>query len=194
MSYLRDFYTSRRFPIAGSIFIIIAIFAASFSGHGLIFEKAGAANDPELTVGSISAAPGANIEIPIMFSVGITGVRTMNFNISLPTNIVYVSIAAGSAATAAGKNVQANVVGTSLRVLVFGINREVIGSGTLAIVTLKVASAAAPGAYQLAPSGIVATDVNGANVTVSPKPGTLTVTSGTKIKPNGKPSARPAFN
>lgn len=133
---------------------------------------------PNLAVGSSAAIAGNSLAIPISFNTGTAAVAGLQFDLPLPAGVTSGTVLAGAAATAAGKGVQANMVGTALRVIVFGVNQNVMGSGQVAIVTLQLSAGVPAGALALPLTNVSATDINGANVPMAASvSGSITVTA-----------------
>jgi hypothetical protein len=125
------------------------------------------AQSASLLVGSATGSAGAPVDLPVSFTAGATPVSTVQFDLTLPSSLSYVSVTTGSSAAAAGKSAQANGNSSGVRVLVFGLNQTAIGSGPIAIVRLNVASGTAAGTVPVGISGIVASDPGALAVPVS---------------------------
>lgn len=120
---------------------------------------------PKITAGQATVIAGNAFTIPISIATGTTGVAGLQFDMPLPANMSTSTVVAGSAATAAGKGVQANVVAGALRVLVTGVNQNVIGQGQVALITFQTAPGiGTQGSLTLPLTNVVATDPNGINV------------------------------
>lgn len=134
---------------------------------------------PRITGGTTSVIAGNAFTIPVSIATGTTGVAGLQFDIPLPVGISTGPVVAGSAAIAAGKGVQANVVGGALRVLVTGANQNIIGSGPVALVTFQTApSIGTQGFLPLPFANVVATGANGNNVPLQASvSGSVTITA-----------------
>lgn len=53
----------------------------------LTIDRAAAAQDPKVTVGSVSGLAGSRIDLPVNFAVGTTGVSALEFDLILPIEI-----------------------------------------------------------------------------------------------------------
>jgi len=95
-----------------------------------------------LSVGSASGLAGTAVDLPVSFSPGATPVVTIQFDLTFPSSLSYVSTTTGAAATAAGKSASGSSISGGVRVLIFGLNQTAIGSGQIAIVRLNIQSAA----------------------------------------------------
>jgi uncharacterized repeat protein (TIGR01451 family) len=132
--------------------------------------------NPVLTAGTVSGLPGASVDLSIQFSAGTRGVSALQFDLSLPPGVTYVSATSGAAAAAAGKSVSANpITAAQLRVLVFGLNQTAIPAGELAIIRLQIAANAAPGTWPLTLTGVVMADPNGLEVPADQVTGSFTI-------------------
>lgn len=131
-----------------------------------------------LSAGSGSGQPGQSVTIPIsLTSQGGAQVAGVNFDLNFDEKRLSVSsVTAGSAATAAGKSVSSSEPSPGkLRVIVFGVNQNVIGSGTIVNITFSILGSAAPGTVNLTFSNTAATDPSGNSVPVNTQAGSVTV-------------------
>jgi Tfp pilus assembly protein PilE len=142
----------------------------------LLFAPAVLAQTPAVSVGSPSGLAGTAVDVPVSFTAGATGVSTLQFDLTLPSQLSYVSVTTGSAATAAGKSASGSTISGGVRILIFGLNQTAIGSGQVAVVRLNI-SASASGTLPVAISGIVASDSNGNPVNTSGSGGSVVVTA-----------------
>ena len=118
----------------------------------------GFAKAQSISVATASGNPGSNVDLPITFTPGATAVAGMQFDLAYSSPVTYVSISTGSAAQSAGKTASANLIGGSVRVLIFGFNANAIGMGEVAVIRYNIAAGAN---YQVVPitvSGAQATD------------------------------------
>lgn len=154
------------------LFAFLALFGVVF--HGL--QKVIAATNPNISVGSISGAKGSTVDLPISFTPGTTGVSALQFDLTLPSSLTYVSVTTGSAATQAGKSVEANATtSTQVRVLVYGLNQNIINSGQIASVKLSISPSAPSGSLSVVIGGVVASDPNALAVTTTGTGGSVVV-------------------
>jgi hypothetical protein len=127
-------------------------------------------------------APGNTLLTSVVYSAQGAQVAGLQFDILYDQIALSLSTAqAGSAATLATKDLSFNTLSPGdTRSLIFGLNQNVIGDGSVADLTFQVALNAPTGPYNLHLSGIVGTDPNGNNVTITnlnpasiPEPSTL---------------------
>ena len=135
-----------------------------------------AAQTATLAVGSASGNAGASVDLTVSFTPGATGVATMQFDLTYPSALAYVSTTTGSAAAAAGKSASSSAITGGVRVLVFGLNQNVIGAGAVAVVRLTIASGTAPQTFPVTISGITASDPDANPVSATGTNGSVTVT------------------
>ena len=89
----------------------------------------------------IVGAAGSSVTIPVAFSSGSTGVSTLQFDLTYSSSLSCVTpssdITTGSAATAAGKSATGSAITGGVRVIIYGMNVNTIGSGVVANVLVK---------------------------------------------------------
>lgn len=125
--------------------------------------------------GILTAHPGDTIQWPISLVPGTFSPTALQFDLTIPTGLTFVSAAIGPAGVLAGKQFSSSVVGGTPRALLFGINQTPIGSGVVAIITLKVDPAAAKRNYPVALSNPAVSDGAGNAVVNSTVSGTVIV-------------------
>lgn len=132
---------------------------------------------PRVCVGNGSAIAGNGVDVGLAFSTGTLAVAGMQFDLALPAGVSSNTITAGLATLNAGKSIQANLVGSALRVIIFGLNQTAIDSGFLGTVNLRLAASLSSGALPLTLSGVIGTDAAGIGVAMTNCNATLTVTA-----------------
>ncbi|MBZ5496038.1 MAG: hypothetical protein LAP85_06505 [Acidobacteriia bacterium] len=130
-----------------------------------------------LGVGSASGNAGASVDLAVSLTPGSVGVSTLQFDLQLSSSLSHVSTTTGTAAAAAQKSASANVVSGGVRVLVFGLNANTIGAGSVAVVRLTIAGGAPAGAIPVAIINITSSDPNGNTVPTTGIDGVVTVLS-----------------
>src|SRR4051812_48076462 len=78
---------------------------------------------PTLTVGSVSSQAGTSIDIPVTLNPGTDSVATLQFDLTLPPALTANTVTAGAILTSAGKSVGTNVIGSTWRFIIFGLNQ-----------------------------------------------------------------------
>jgi len=131
------------------------------------------------TVGAISGFAGTSVDLPVNFTAGGTGVSTLQFDLTLPASLSYVSVTTGSAAATAGKSASGSTITGGVRVLIFGLNQNPIGSGSIAVVRLNIASGTAPATLAVGVTGISASSPTGTAVSTNGVGGAVTVSAPT---------------
>ncbi len=129
-----------------------------------------------VTVGTGMGFPATTVDVPVNFVAGSSGVGTMQVDIVLPAALTVGSVSTGAAAAAAGKDVISNTaVAGAVRFLVFGLNANSLGSGSVAVLHTTVAAGTAPGQLPLTISSVVVSDPNGNPLTAAAVSGSVTV-------------------
>jgi len=149
---------------------------------------------PSMTVGSATGSAGGTISIPLLFDPGTSSISSIQFAITLPATLSTATVTIGAPLTSAVKEINSTVSGNTWAFIIFGLNQNVIGAGTLMTLQLNVA-ASANGSLSLPISGIVYADPSGMGVTPGTNTnGTVTISgSGTTTGPAGAP-AMPTVN
>ncbi|MDE2018926.1 MAG: peptidoglycan-binding protein [Patescibacteria group bacterium] len=171
--------------------IAVAVGALSVFG---VSGSVWADTTPAVTVGTVSGEVGSSVVLPVNFASGTTDVSSLQFDLALPTGVVYASVAGGAVATAAGKDAVASAISGGLRILVAGLNQTPISSGPLASITLNLVSGLSAGQYALTPSNVVFSDPNGNAVTPNGQPGNLTVTAAVTAPVASPPPVNPTIS
>lgn len=133
---------------------------------------------PSLAIAPASAIAGNAVDVTVNFANGVNAqsVSGLQFDLTLPTGVSSNTVVVGAAAQAAGKSVSANMIGSALRVLIFGLNSDPIGPGAMAVINLRLAANLTSN-RSLVLSGIVGTDPAGANVAMTFTNGSIVVTA-----------------
>ena len=155
----------------------MAVLAAIICALGCLasFRSTALAQTPGVTVASVAGSAGSTVDLPVTFTAGATGVSALQFDLTFPSALSYVSVTTGSAATTAGKSASGNAISGGARILVFGLTQNAIGSGSIATIRLNVAEGTTPGVLALGITGIVASDPAGTAVAVNGLGGAVTV-------------------
>jgi uncharacterized repeat protein (TIGR02059 family) len=131
---------------------------------------------PSINVGTVSGAAATNVDLPVTFIAGDTGISSIQFDLLFSGALSYVSVATGAASTAAGKSASASAITGGARVLIFGLNQNLVGSGTIATVRLAIASGTTPATLAVTISGIACSSAAGTGVFTLGTNGSVTVT------------------
>jgi hypothetical protein len=148
---------------------LLILCGAILPGVNALAQSAG------IAVGSASGLPGETVTIPVGFTAGATAVSTVQFDLMFSSSITYGSTATGAAAAAASKSASANAIAGGLRVMVFGLNANAIGSGVLAEVQFTISGSAPAGIVPISIAGIVASDPSALMVSTIGSDGTVQV-------------------
>ncbi len=137
-----------------------------------------AAGAQTVSVGNISGAAGTAVNLTVSFTPGASPVAGLDFELTIPASLSYVSTTTGAAATTAGKSANgSNPSSGIVKVLVFGLNQTPIGSGAVAIVRLNIAAGTPAGPLTVGLQNLTATDPDANRVTASGSGGSVTVTA-----------------
>jgi len=135
-----------------------------------------------LDVGAAQAHPNdSGVEVAVTFAAqpgdNVAGVQ---FDLLFSEAVAALTnVRPGPAAVDAGKSVAFNRLAAGrCRVIVAGLNQNVIADGVLAVLVFNVAAAAPNGPQPLNLDGLVMSDPNGLNVPATGNPGTLEVIGG----------------
>ena len=131
----------------------------------------------------LSGAPGDTRLTSVVYSAQGALVAGLQFDVLYqPIALDLSNSQAGSAATLASKNLNSNLIAPGdTRLLIFGLNQNTFGNGSVADLTFKVNLNAPAGPYNLFLSGIVGSDATGAPIAITnlnpassvPEPSTL---------------------
>jgi hypothetical protein len=139
------------------------------------------AQAPALSVGSASGAASSHVDLSISFTVGgnptpTDDVSSAQLDLALPSLITYASVVTeGPATVSASKIASANMTGGYLRVLIFGLNRNVIASGQIATVRLNISGSLPPNTYSVGIAAMVLSDADGEAIIGAANAGSITV-------------------
>jgi len=113
-----------------------------------------------------SGSPGSNVSFPISFVKGPAGVAALQWDLVVPSSFTVLSVTAGPVATAAGKSVQYVMSGNVARIIIFGLNQDVIETGVVAIVTVRPLATIPRGTYPIPVRSPVASNAAGGSVLI----------------------------
>ncbi len=136
----------------------------------LLAAGTASAQQVALSVGSGSVAPGTSITVPITMTTSGSpqpaGLQwTMVYS---PTDISSVTVTSGPVATAASKSVNCfSSSSTTTNCVAYGLNTNIMNSGTLASATFTIASGTPDASTAIQMSGVMATDATGSVNTIS---------------------------
>ncbi len=135
----------------------------------------------QVDLGSASASAGAVVQVPV-FLISSGGAQPAGIQLDLSFNasiLTFNSASAGPAASAAGKSaVSHSSTPGALRVIVFGMNQNVMADGTIAWIEFKIAAAAVASIQPVSVTAASASTPLGQNIPVSFSGGNLIVQGG----------------
>jgi hypothetical protein len=161
--------------------IVVPIIAALLTGWTAFAGAASLTILPDPLVG----VPGNTVPTSIVYAAEGALVSALQFDVLHDPNALgLTSQTAGSAATAAGKNLDFNtLVPGNTRFVISGLNQNIIGNGSVTDLTFQVSLNAPPRPYPVFLSGILASDPNGNPVSINnvnppagvPEPGAVSL-------------------
>lgn len=128
-----------------------------------------------LAVDAASGDSGTTVSIPVLFDAGADGVQALQFDLMFSPALSFVSASAGDAAAQAGKTVMANALPGRVRVLIYGLDRNLMRSGAVADLRLHISGNALSGPIPIVICGIVASDADGRPVLTYGTAGSVSV-------------------
>jgi len=126
------------------------------------------------TTGNVSE----DVLIPVNLTTNLQRVAGVQFDMTLPSDVVFINVSAGAAAVAAGKDMVLNVYNSTtniVTVVIFGLNVNEIADGEVAVVQVHIASNATGGVRPVMLDGVLLADPDALSVPVRAENGTLTV-------------------
>ncbi len=125
---------NRTFLYSAALIVVILVWTCL---HVPIFAQ----STPTVTVSNASIVVSGQGDIPISFLAAGAEITSLQYDISFPSPITFISLSAGAAASNAGKSVTATLLSsTVLRVSITGANTIALGSGELCVVRFSVPS------------------------------------------------------
>jgi hypothetical protein len=135
----------------------------------LVISSTGfAASKPSLKIAPVTAKPGSTVELPVSLNAGSAAISALQFNLTLPPQVTAGTVNPTAALTGQGKSVTATVRGNVWTFIIFGPNQNIIPSGELVKVSVKIAPNAPNGSLKIAVGGTVFSDPKAQSV----EPGT----------------------
>ncbi len=139
---------------------------AAILGLTLFLTSPVMAAAPAVSGGSVTAAPGRDVEFPVTLHPGSKEVASLQFRVRPPKGWSMTAFAAGPAAQAANKSVTGKK--ESGRVLLFGLNQTVIADGVVATIKLRVPAGAPAGSQRIVLDESVFSDPRGVSLKAGP--------------------------
>ncbi|HTR39645.1 MAG TPA: cohesin domain-containing protein [Bryobacteraceae bacterium] len=144
----------------------------------------------QLTLPAQSASPGASVLVPVSFAAQANSVSGVQFDIQYDNSAMSLVVTVGDPARTEGKDLfLADLAPNKKRVLLTGLNQNLIPDGALLNLFVNVNDNAAGGTYTLQLSNVCATDPLGRTVPVTFGNGVITVTAQggvvTSLQPSG---------
>src|SRR4051812_16242038 len=151
----------------------IALWIAALVGVG-----SAQAQTTSLSLSSGSAIPGRSVSLNLSLNSGASAPAGLQWSVSFPTSdVASVTAAAGSALSAAGKNLNCNAAAGTITCIAAGMNSAVINSGVVATLAVQLSSTGTGTTLSLAVSKPLGVLPDGTASTVSATGGTVTVST-----------------
>ena len=134
------------------------------------------AQPPTLAVDRVVGLPGTSVDVGIYLTAGASAVSSLQFDLTFATSwISFVSAVPGPAANAAAKDLITAATSSGARVVIFGLNQNVVGTGPVAVMRLMISAASAAGTVTVGISSVAGAGPDGQAVSVTGIPGSVTV-------------------
>lgn len=119
-----------------------------------------------MVAGTVSGQPGATLTLPLSFVKGPGSPAALQTEFVVPSSFTLTGVTAGPAATAANKSVQFSVNGGVAKIIIFGLNQDVIGSGVVANLTFRSVATSPRGTYKIPLRNSVSSDAAGTSLLI----------------------------
>jgi hypothetical protein len=119
-----------------------------------------------MVAGTVAGQPGATLTLPLSFVKGPMAVAGLQTEFVIPSSFTVTGITAGPAAVAANKSVQLAINGGVARIIIFGLNQDMIGSGVVANLTLRSLATTPRGTYKIPLRNSVSSDAAGGSLLI----------------------------
>ncbi len=153
----------------------IIIMTALILGYALTLNKAYSAT---LSIESGNEYTGTQIEVNVSLNPSTQeSVSACQFDVLYDTTVYeIISVVTGDSSLAAQKQVQYNTVTSGqIRVIIAGLNQNIIPSGSVAKLNVKVCSSAPAGTYELSLNRVILSNPIGTSVPATPVNGIMTI-------------------
>ena len=128
----------------------------------------------DLSIPPTYGSAGATVTAPVQYRAEKASIAALQFDLLFDSNVMSISATVGSAAAAAGKTAASNLLAPGvLRVIVFGINQNVIGNGSVVDLAITLNPNARRGAYSLDFQNVVGASPNAQEVPIGARSGTI---------------------
>ncbi len=136
----------------------------------------------DLTFTTVSAQSSQSAASGVAYATQGSSVAAIQFDLKFDTTALALTATAGTAATNAGKTLsQAVQADGTLRLILAGVNAQILADGPLVNLSIQVASDACPFAYRMEIQNVIASDALGHTVSTSVHPGLVLVSTPTII-------------
>lgn len=119
-----------------------------------------------LVAGVSSGTAGGSVVVPLSFIKGPSQATAVQTEFVVPSSFTLTGVVIGPAGTSANKSVQFSVTAGVARIILFGLNTDVIGSGVVANMTLKSIPTTPKGVYKIPLRNSVSSDAAGSTLLI----------------------------
>lgn len=116
-----------------------------------------------LLVAGIASAPLGTLALPVTLVPGTFAPASIQADFILPPSVTFVSATLGPIPAGEGKSIQTSLVGTAVRVIVFGLNQTTISEGLDFTLNLKTT---VKGSFPIFVDNQVASDASGVGLPI----------------------------
>lgn len=141
----------------------------------LLLAVAASACAADLSLGTAASGPGQPVNLSVTLRTLGANMSGLQFDLSYDKTALGISVVAGSAAEAAGKQVFLGDLPGGKRVLIIGFNQNLMGDGGVANPTITAGASVPSGSYPLALSNSGGTDPSGQPVSILANSGAVVV-------------------
>ena len=136
----------------------------------------GSAATPSISLTDVVAGVAGSALVEVALASGGQALSAVQFDITYQDQTLVFSVSPGSALAGAGKTIwTANPQPGLERILIVGLNQNLIADGVLAMLSVEVNTGTAPGVYPLGLTNALASDPNGGSVSLSTSDGGVVI-------------------
>jgi len=131
-----------------------------------------------ISLSNLNGAPGSQVSMPLELYTGNEGIAGIQADILFSSPISFVNASKGESADKAGKDVSTSTIDGGIRLLIYGLNQNLINDGVVANIVFSISSNAQNGTYAISLANAIATDENGSTFSLSTENGSIIVGQG----------------
>jgi hypothetical protein len=141
----------------------------------ILLAVAPSAMAARVSVGTATGSAGGSVTLSLGYQAEGASVAILQVDLLTSAPLSYASASTGAAGTAAGKQVASRPISGGVRLLVYGLNKNVMGDGPLVSVVYAIASGATSTTYPVTATNAAAADPGGSTVALTAGSGSVTV-------------------